>query len=113
MFAAHHRLDRLVVIVDANNSQVDGPVTSITTLEPRADKWRAFGWHAIEIDGHDLEALLGALQLQSEDAPRVVIARTHVTGRMRAIPSTVDGHFIKLDAALEAAIMRELEAGLA
>src|SRR6516165_6173606 len=70
MFAAHHRLHSLVVVIDANNSQVDGPVTSVTTLEPLKDKWRAFGWHAIEIDGHDLEALLGALQLQSEDAPR-------------------------------------------
>jgi len=114
MFAAHHRLDRLVVIVDANNSQVDGPVTSITTLEPLADKWRAFGWCAIEIDGHDVEALLGELRPQSDDAiPRVIIARTHVTGRLRAIPSTADGHFIKLDAALEAAIISELEAELA
>jgi transketolase len=114
MFAAHHRLDRLVVIIDANNSQVDGPVTSITTLEPLADKWRAFGWRAVEIDGHDVEALLGELRLQSGDAvPRVIIARTHVTGRLRAIPSTSDGHFIKLDAALEAAIVSELEAELA
>jgi transketolase len=113
MFAAHHRLHRLVVVIDANNSQVDGPVTSVTTLEPLKDKWLAFGWRAIELDGHDVEALLRALQLQSDDAPLVVIARTHVTGRMRAIPSTVDGHFIKLDPALQAAIMRELETGLA
>ena len=101
-------------LIDANNSQVDGPVTSVTTLEPLADKWRAFGWRAVELDGHDVEALLDALRLQSDDAvPLVVIARTHVMGRVRAIPPTVDGHFIKLDAALEAAIMRELEAGLA
>jgi len=114
MFAAHHRLDRLVVAIDANNSQVDGPVTSVTTIEPLKDKWRAFGWRAVELDGHDVEALLDALRLQSDDAvPLVVIARTHVMGRVRAIPPTVDGHFIKLDAALEAAIMRELEAGLA
>ena len=113
MFAAHHRLHRLVVVIDANNSQVDGPVTTVTTIEPLKDKWRAFGWRAVELDGHDVEALLGALRLQSDDAPLVVIARTHVMGRMQAIPSTVDGHFIKLDTALEAAIMRELEASLA
>ena len=60
------------------------------------------------------EALLAELRLQSDDAiPRVIIARTHVTGRLRAIPSTADGHFIKLDAALEAAIVSELEAELA
>jgi len=114
MFAAHHRLEHLVVVIDANDSQVDGPVTSVTTLEPLADKWRAFGWRAVELDGHDVEALSGALRSQSDNAvPLVVIARTHVMGRMQAIPSTVDGHFIKLDAALEAAIVRELEAGLA
>jgi len=113
MFAAHHRLHRLVVVIDANNSQVDGPVTSVTTLEPLADKC-AFGWRAVELDGHDVEALSGALRSQSDNTvPLVVIARTHVMGRMQAIPSTVDGHFIKLDAALEAAIVRELEAGLA
>ena len=113
MFAAHHRLDRLVVVIDANNSQVDGPVSSVTTIEPLKDKWRAFGWLVVEVDGHDVEALLDALRLQPDGIPLVIIARTHVMGRMRAIPSTVDGHFIKLEPALTAAIMRELEAGLA
>ena len=47
MFAAHHRLDRLTVLLDANNSQVDGPVDEITTIEPIADKWEAFGWACI------------------------------------------------------------------
>ncbi|MGC1355905.1 MAG: 1-deoxy-D-xylulose-5-phosphate synthase N-terminal domain-containing protein, partial [Xanthobacteraceae bacterium] len=57
MFAAHRRLGRLMVVIDANNSQVDGPVTSVTTLEPLADKWRAFGWRVADVDGHDIEAL--------------------------------------------------------
>ncbi len=57
MFAAHRRLDRLVAVIDANNSQVDGPVTSVTTLEPLAEKWRAFGWRVAEVDGHDVDAL--------------------------------------------------------
>jgi transketolase len=114
MFAAHHRLDRLAIVIDANNSQVDGPVTSVTTLEPLAEKWRAFGWRTIEIDGHNVEALLHALRSQSDEGmPLVVIARTEVTGRVRAIPSKVDGHFIKLDAAVESAIVSELEASLA
>ena len=105
---------RLAVVIDANNSQVDGPVTSITTLEPLAEKWHAFGWRTIEIDGHDVEALLHALRSQSDGGmPLVVIARTEVTGRVRAIPSTVDGHFIKLDAAVESAIVSELETSLA
>jgi len=46
-------MGRLVVVVDANNSQVDGLVTSVTTIEPLTDKWRSFGWRVIELDGHE------------------------------------------------------------
>ncbi|MDR3421839.1 MAG: 1-deoxy-D-xylulose-5-phosphate synthase N-terminal domain-containing protein [Xanthobacteraceae bacterium] len=114
MFAAHRRLDRLVVVIDANNSQVDGPVTSVTTLEPLAEKWRAFGWRVAEVDGHDVEALRRAFATRHESAgPLVVIARTEILGGLRTIPPTVDGHFIKLDGALRAAILHELEAALA
>jgi transketolase len=116
MFAAHHhhRMGRVVVVIDANNSQVDGPVTSVTTIDPLAEKWRSFGWRVVEIDGHDVEALASAFASRSADGgPLAVIARTEIRGRLRAIPPTVDGHFIKLDAALEQAITSELEAALA
>jgi transketolase len=114
MFAAHRRLDRLVAIIDANNSQVDGPVTSVTTLDPLADKWRAFGWRVADVDGHDVAALMRAFASRRDGAgPLAIIARTDILGRMRALPPTVDGHFIKLDGALRAAILRELEATLA
>jgi transketolase len=114
MFAGHHRLDRLVVVIDANNSQVDGPVTSVTSIEPLADKWRAFGWRVVEVDGHDVDALATAFASRSDGAkPLAVIARTEITGRVRAIPPSTDTHFVKLDVALETAIIRELEAALA
>ena len=114
MFAAHRRLDRLVAVIDANNSQVDGPVTSVTTLEPLGEKWRAFGWRVADVDGHDVNALGRALASRREAAgPLVVIARTQILGRIRAIPPTVDGHFVKLDSVLQAAILSELEAALA
>jgi transketolase len=114
MFAAHHGLDRLTVVIDANNSQVDGQVTSVTTLEPLADKWRAFGWRALEVDGHDADALVAAMQSSSsERKPLVVIARTQILGGLKSIPTTADGHFLKLDPALKAAIIAELEARLA
>ena len=61
MFAGHYRLDRLTVLLDANNSQVDGPVDGITTIEPVAAKWRAFGWDAVELDGHDVSAVAAAV----------------------------------------------------
>jgi transketolase len=116
MFAAHHRhrMGRLVAVIDANDSQVDGSVTSVTTIEPLADKWRAFGWRVIEVDGHDLGALCAAFTSKSSDnEPLVIIARTEILGRMQSIPPTVDGHFIKLDEALEKAMVVELESALA
>jgi len=114
MFAAHHHLDRLTVVLDANNSQVDGPVTSVTTLEPLVAKWRDFGWHVAEVDGHDVAALSRAFTEPADpDKPRIVIARTNILGNMRAIPRTADGHFLKLDPALRQAIENEIEAALA
>lgn len=115
IFASHYRdrMGRLAVVIDANNSQVDGPVTSVTTLEPLAEKWRSFGWHALEVDGHDVEALSRAMEsARAEPAPVVIIARTETRGRLRSIPDDVDGHFIKLDPALERALIAELQAQL-
>jgi transketolase len=116
MFAAHHRrrMGRLVVVIDANGSQVDGPVCSVTTLEPLAEKWRAFGWRVAEVDGHDVQALSEALASRSADAePFVLIARTHILGRTRSLPATLDGHFLRLDDSQQRALIAELESALA
>jgi transketolase len=114
MFAAHHRLERLVVILDANNSQVDGPVDSITTLEPMAAKWESFGWTAYDVDGHDVDALSEALaSALKADKPSVVIARTSTTHGLSVLPPNADGHFIKLPQGLAAEAIAELEARIA
>jgi transketolase len=114
MFAAHHRLGRLTVVLDANNSQVDGPVTSVTTIEPILGKWRAFGWQAVEVDGHDAGALLKALTpVEDCTVPSIVVGRTDILGKLRAIPRTADGHFLKLEGGLREAIEAELETHLA
>jgi transketolase len=82
LFAPHHKLDNLVAIVDFNKLQSFGRVSEVLTLEPFADKWRAFGWHALEIDGHDLGQLETAFERipSVEHKPTVVIAHT-VKGR--------------------------------
>jgi transketolase len=109
LFAAHHRLGRLVVLLDANNSQVDGPVDSITTLEPIAAKWSAFGWHAQDLDGHDPGALTTALAAAvQEDRPSILVCRTSTAHGLDCLPSDADGHFIKLPPELAAAAEREL-----
>ncbi|PZS40684.1 MAG: transketolase [Pseudonocardiales bacterium] len=110
LFAAHHHLDRLVVLLDANNSQVDGPVDSITTLEPIAAKWSAFGWHAQDLDGHDLGALSAAIAAAAADQgrPSVLVCRTSTMHGLDCLPPDADGHFIKLPPELAAAAEREL-----
>ena len=78
MTAAHYHVDTLCAILDANGVQQNGPVREIKTLEPIADKWRSFGWHPIEIDGHRFAALLGAFEEAKsvKGKPTIVIART-------------------------------------
>jgi transketolase len=82
LFAAHHKLDNLVVVVDYNKIQSLAPVAETIGLEPFADKWRAFGWGVIEVDGHDHEELHAAFDALPATAgrPTCIIAHT-VKGR--------------------------------
>lgn len=76
-FANHWRLGNLTVYVDANGSQCDGPVDAVMTIEPLAEKVRAFGWRVAEVDGHDLEALARPAEEHDDTGqPLMVIART-------------------------------------
>lgn len=78
MSAPRFGLDNLVCFLDSNNGQIDGPVSEVMPIEPIADKWRAFNWNVIDIDGHSLEAVLKALA-EAEKAkgkPTFIIGRT-------------------------------------
>lgn len=76
--AAHHGLDRLVAIVDYNKLQSDDRNANICGLEPLAARWRSFGWHAREVDGHNFGAIRGAVERAHarKGQPTVVIAHT-------------------------------------
>jgi transketolase len=78
MAAAHYKLDNLIAIVDRNNLQVDGEVEQVLHLEPLLDKWTAFGWDSMIIDGHDIEKICHALDsaAKSTEKPKVIIANT-------------------------------------
>lgn len=78
MTAAHYRLDNLCAIVDLNGLQIDGPVSKVKAIEPVASKWRAFGWHVIEIDGHNMEEILNGLDEAEKvkEKPTMIIAHT-------------------------------------
>jgi len=82
MAAAHYKLDNIVAIVDHNKQQIDGWNYEVMNLEPLAEKWMAFGWHTIEVDGHDFSQLLTAFDeaKQIRDKPTAIIACT-VKGR--------------------------------
>lgn len=78
MASAHYKLDNLTAFVDHNGLQIDGPITEVMSPEPVADKWRAFGWHVLSIDGHDLEQIMDALNEAKtvKGKPTMIVAAT-------------------------------------
>lgn len=78
MFGAFHKIDNIVAIVDYNRIQLDGFVKDIMELEPLAAKWQSFGWHVIELDGHDIPALQKAFAdaAKVKGKPVALIAHT-------------------------------------
>ncbi|WP_341582256.1 transketolase [Marinobacter metalliresistant] len=77
MFASHHRLGNLTVVVDYNKLQSDSANSEVCNLEPLDERWASFGWQVLEIDGHDLAAIEQAFYDASQTSvPTVVIAHT-------------------------------------
>jgi transketolase len=78
MAAAHYRADNLTAIVDNNGLQIDGRVEEVMSIEPLAEKWRAFGWAVRRVDGHNLAEILTVLKWADgvEERPSVIIAKT-------------------------------------
>lgn len=78
MAAAHYRLDNLIAVIDDNKLQLDGPVAAVMNVEPLLDKWKAFGWDALEIDGHDFREIHAGFEkcLRLEGKPHLLVAHT-------------------------------------
>lgn len=76
LWAPRHSLDNVTAIVDFNKLQASGRSTEVTQLHPLPDKWRAFGWNTVEIDGHDFEQLVPALAAPGSGQPRAIMAHT-------------------------------------
>jgi transketolase len=78
MFAGKEKLNNITAIVDRNNIQIDGFTEDVMPLEPFADKYRAFGWHVIEIDGHNMQQIIDACEEAKSiyEKPTVIIAHT-------------------------------------
>lgn len=78
MLASKEKLSNIVAIVDRNNIQIDGPTESVMPLEDLSDKWEAFGWHVIEVDGNNIEDFIDACSMARAivEKPAVIIAHT-------------------------------------
>ncbi len=78
MAASHYKCDNLCAILDYNGFQIDGKISDVMNLEPVKDKWQAFGWHTIEIDGHNMKKILEAYEEAKtiKFKPTIIIART-------------------------------------
>ncbi|MBE0655218.1 MAG: transketolase, partial [Bacteroidales bacterium] len=78
MFASHYKLDNLCGIIDRNKLQISGQTEIIMSIEPLADKWRAFGWNVLEINGNSMEEIIKALSIEAiiKDKPTLIIANT-------------------------------------
>ena len=111
MTAAHLRLDNLTVIVDRNRLQQGDATEKTVALEPLAERWRAFGWAVVDVDGHDIDALIQIFDhLPAESGrPTCVIARTNKGRGVSFIEDRVEWHHrVPTDEELAAALL-ELE----
>lgn len=108
MLAAHYRLGSLTAVVDRNGLQQGDRTEDTNGLEPLADKWRGFGWKVAEIDGHDHDAIEGALAPTTGSQPVVVIARTHKGRGVSFMTDRVEWHHRVPTDGEFAAALREL-----
>lgn len=77
MFTAKYKLNNIIAITDRNNIQIDGPTETVMPLENLRDKWEAFGWHVLEIDGNDIEAVIDACNMAKAIVEKPVMIIAH------------------------------------
>ena len=94
MAAAHFRCDNLCAILDYNGYQIDGKVKDIMNVEPLTEKWQAFGWHTINIDGHKIAEILDAFEQAKaiKGKPAIIIAKTIKGKGVSFMENVVDFH---------------------
>jgi transketolase len=112
MFAAHHGLGRLIALVDVNGQQALGRTADVIDLGDVRSRWEAFGWNAIEVDGHDLAGLIGVLDgLPTDgDRPHVLVARTTFGCGVSFMESRIEWHYLPLTEDQHSQAVAELEA---
>jgi transketolase len=99
MACAHHGLDNVTAIVDVNALQADGPTEGVLRTEPVLDKWQAFGWHALRVDGNDIPALVSAFDEIAEHrgTPSVLICDTRIGYGVPLLMEREKAHFMRVE----------------
>jgi transketolase len=95
LFAAHHKLNRLTAIIDANGQQALGHTKDVLAMGSLSNKWNAFGWETVDIDGHDREALAAALTAVSS-RPRMIVAHTVFGHGVSFMQSRIEWHYLPM-----------------
>lgn len=111
MAATHYRLDNLTAFLDHNGLQIDGANREVMALEPLADKWKAFGWEVIRVDGHCFEDIIGAVNKakQIKDRPTIILAKTTKGKGVSFMEDKADWHGKAPSDADKETALRELE----
>jgi transketolase len=112
MFAAHHGLSSLTAFIDLNGQQALGYTRDVLAATNMAERWRAFGWDAIEVDGHDRGVMRAAAQAPRDRRPRVLVCRTTFGKGVSFMESQIKWHYLPMSDAEYAAAMGEVEAAL-
>jgi transketolase len=96
---AHHGLDNVTAIVDVNALQADGPTVEVLRTEPITEKWRAFGWHALRVDGNDIAAVVAAFDELREHggSPKVLICDTRIGRGVPTLENREKAHFMRVE----------------
>ncbi len=112
LFAGHHHLDNLTVIVDYNKIQSFGRTAEVLNLEPLADKWVSFNWGVSEVDGHDIPALMATFATLpfEQSKPNVIIAHTVKGKGWKAMEDKLESHYMQPSAEELPGVIADIEA---
>jgi transketolase len=111
MFASHHRLGRLIAIVDVNGQQALGYTRDVLDLAPLGARWSAFGWDVHEIDGHDHQAMATVVERfeLADDRPHVLLARTVFGRGVSFMENQIRWHYLPMTEEQYASALAELD----
>ncbi len=110
MAASHYKMKHLCAIVDRNNLQIDGSTEDVMKLEPLKHKWESFGWEVKVVDGHNIQAIIKALEVETKNEnPKLILAKTLMGKGIKSIENDYKWHAGVPDRQQLEVFLKELE----